>query len=279
MKRSGILFLFIVLFMLCGMYVCEIYAQNARKPMFVFVMAKTLFAGYDDDTWETIHNAQENIISLSWFRNGEDILYSTLENRMFIINSTGTDNREISVPGNCKEPDISPDGTKIVFSSRDPGNNEIYICNADGTNPVRLTETDYDELGPKWSPDGTKIAYTIKDMNKLMVGVVNQNGKNLKIIANVRDDMSREFRFPTWSPDGKIVAFDANKTVYLADTSKGGAVKFSKGYLRPSWSPDGEKFICIGKSLFLIDVKTGLREELCDGKNAEYAVFNPAYAK
>jgi dipeptidyl aminopeptidase/acylaminoacyl peptidase len=43
------------------------------------------------------------------------------------------------------EPQFSPDGKKIVFSSGRSGSVEIWICNADGTNAVQLTS-----LGSPW---------------------------------------------------------------------------------------------------------------------------------
>src|SRR5437879_766634 len=49
---------------------------------------------------------------------------------------------------------------KIVYETNRDGNFELYICNADGSNPVNLTNTkDVDELYPKPSPDGTKICF------------------------------------------------------------------------------------------------------------------------
>src|SRR5262245_26949530 len=49
---------------------------------------------------------------------------------------------------------------KIIYETNRDGNWELYVCNADGSNPVNLTRTpDVDELYPKPSPDGTKICF------------------------------------------------------------------------------------------------------------------------
>ena len=49
---------------------------------------------------------------------------------------------------------------RLVSESNRDGNWELYIFNADGSNPVNLTLTsDVDELYPKVSPDGTKIVF------------------------------------------------------------------------------------------------------------------------
>src|SRR5438105_7204080 len=49
---------------------------------------------------------------------------------------------------------------KIVYETIRDGNWELYLVNADGSNPVNLTNTkDVDELYPKPSPDGTKLCF------------------------------------------------------------------------------------------------------------------------
>ena len=45
------------------------------------------------------------------------------------------------------EPQFSPDGTKIVFSSARSGNYEIWVCDREGRNPVQLTSFNGPELG------------------------------------------------------------------------------------------------------------------------------------
>jgi serine/threonine-protein kinase len=56
-------------------------------------------------------------------------------------------------------PAPSPDGQKIVFMSERAGNWEIYIVNADGSNPQRLTDNPTEDGLPTWSPDGKAIAF------------------------------------------------------------------------------------------------------------------------
>ena len=49
--------------------------------------------------------------------------------------------------------------SRIVFTSRRDGNNEIYVMDADGGNRERLTDNPANDFDPDWSPDGTKIAF------------------------------------------------------------------------------------------------------------------------
>ncbi len=56
-------------------------------------------------------------------------------------------------------PDFSPDGRRIVFRSSRDGNKEIYLMNADGTGPRRLTETQATNTMPSFSSSGDRIAF------------------------------------------------------------------------------------------------------------------------
>jgi len=47
----------------------------------------------------------------------------------------------------------------LVFTSERDGNWEIYRMDVDGSNVVRLTETDISEGGASWSPDGRSLAF------------------------------------------------------------------------------------------------------------------------
>src|ERR1700733_12101657 len=55
---------------------------------------------------------------------------------------------------------------KIVYETNRDGNWELYLCTADGSDPVNLTRTpDVDELFPKPSSDGSKICF-VADLGK-----------------------------------------------------------------------------------------------------------------
>jgi Tol biopolymer transport system component len=59
-------------------------------------------------------------------------------------------------------PAWSPDGSRIAFTSDD----DVWVVNVDGSDPVRLTESAGDDVDPAWSRDGSKIAFTsLRDGN------------------------------------------------------------------------------------------------------------------
>jgi Tol biopolymer transport system component len=62
-------------------------------------------------------------------------------------------------PAQDLEPEFSPDGRHIVFTSNRDGNREIYRMDADGGNLVNLTNNDADDWSPRYYPDNYKIIF------------------------------------------------------------------------------------------------------------------------
>ena len=85
--------------------------------------------------------------------------------------------------------------TKIAFTSNRDGNDEIYVMNADGTNPVNLTNNPAEDRGPPiWSPDGTQIFFGSNRDGNFEVYVMNADGSNpVNLTNNPAED-----NFPSW---------------------------------------------------------------------------------
>lgn len=92
---------------------------------------------------------------------------------------TGKETQLTNSPFSKAAPDISPDGTKIVFNAGEDFWN-IYTMNIDGTGLTRLTEDDYDDKWATWSPDGSKIAFGSNRNGNWDIYVMDNDGKNLK---------------------------------------------------------------------------------------------------
>jgi Tol biopolymer transport system component len=94
---------------------------------------------------------------------------------------------------------------KIAYETYTNDNWEIFVMNADGSNPVNLTQTpNVHEHYPQISPNGDKMCF-VADEGKgreavRTLYVMDIDGHNRKKIA----DHARE---PFWSPDGKIIGF------------------------------------------------------------------------
>ncbi len=75
-------------------------------------------------------------------------------------------------------PEISPDGSTIVFMSERAGNWEIYRMDINGDNMIALTEDPNSDGLPTWSPDGSKIAFVSNRDGEWSVWAMNADGSN-----------------------------------------------------------------------------------------------------
>lgn len=139
-----------------------------------------------------------------WSPDGSKIVYYTTNQNLpqiIVMNSDGSNPRQLTDFQSSENPRWSPDGSKIVFSSNqyELGNAKmnIYVMNADGSNKTRLTfNTAGEENYPQWSPDGTKIAFVgIRD-GVPGTFIMNADGSNVTRVPNMP---MAEF---SWSPDG-----------------------------------------------------------------------------
>ena len=150
-------------------------------------------------------------------------------------------------------PRWSPDGARILYETHRGGDWNIYSVNADGTNPVNLTNNPADDRDPAWSPDGSRIAFSSdrngNSITELLtadfdIWVMNADGSEAVSIISTPSVERR----PDWSPDGSRFVFALNRNLgnfydwselYLmnADGSNPTAVtqNSTSGNSRPRW--------------------------------------------
>jgi Tol biopolymer transport system component len=139
---------------------------------------------------------------------------------LVLIDPDGGNAQVVSGEQWIEYPDWSPDGSRFVAMGRPAGSGdyEIYVINADGTEPLRLTDSPGHDGWPVWSPDGRLIAFssvrddcrfsdaadcvrTGEDGPHSDIWVMNADGSGLA-------RASRSFgQFLTWTPDGQYIAF------------------------------------------------------------------------
>lgn len=113
----------------------------------------------------------------TWSPDGSRIAFIR-NDLIYVINADGTG--MTALPGNrAANPDWSPDGTRLVYSraNEDGSDANIYVINADGSNPVSLTATpEYDDH-PRWSPDGRRIVFCrVINEDHFELFIVNEDG-------------------------------------------------------------------------------------------------------
>ena len=110
-----------------------------------------------------------------------------------------------------RDPQISPDGTKIVYVRtemdimKDGRSSSLWIINSDGTDHQKLTSNSYSESNPVWSPDGNRISFISNsdDGNGTEIFVYWTDSRQYSSISQL-DGSPRSLK---WSRDGKNLAF------------------------------------------------------------------------
>jgi TolB protein len=146
---------------------------------------------------------------------------------------------------------------KIVYESYHKNNWELYLINADGSNPVNLTRTSrVDEMYPHVSSDGSKICFVADEK---VAGRKIRNVYYMNIDGTDRVRVAYNARQPCWSPNGKAIAYlkgeytrysdrpYATSELFIYDLETGKRREHPNKKLHHlfniCWSPDGKWFV------------------------------------
>jgi len=147
------------------------------------------------------------------------------------------------------EPSLSPDGSKITFSSERGGRPMIYVMNADGSNVKRLTFKGVYNSSPSWSPDGHKIAFAGQDNSNFDIFIMNADGSNLRRVTSAKkaNGKAAHNEDPSFSPDSRYIVYTSNRTgknqIYVSSidgSEERRVTNDTKNYYRPKWSANLE---------------------------------------
>ena len=109
----------------------------------------------------------------------------------------------------------SRDGKSLVFAHN---HNELWLADADGSNPRKLVNVKGDILRPAFSPDSAKIRFTVFDAaaNTSSIWEVRSDGSNLHPLLPQWRNLPHEC-CGVWTPDGKWFIFRETATASAID--------------------------------------------------------------
>lgn len=147
------------------------------------------------------------------------------------------------------EPAVSPDGTKIAFSSDRSGNPMIYVMEANGNNPKRITFAGKYNATPSWSPDGKRLAFAGWESDHFDIFTMNADGTDMVRITSSRKPNGKwaNNEDPVYSPDGRFLMYTSNRTgtyqIYISNLDGSEERRMTNdnfNYFKPKWSKNQE---------------------------------------
>jgi TolB protein len=174
----------------------------------------------DGSAIQPLTPAEVKAIHPSWFRDSRSIVYCTDDDlappkkNPSEIYSIDLETRRITklVSGGVNTyPVWSPDGKKLAFRGMlGETNSEVFVANADGSDPHNITNDPAFDGWPAWSPDGSRIAFASNRGNQnYQIYTMNPDGSDVQLATSTEGRGTA----PKWSPDGKMLFYTICKKV------------------------------------------------------------------
>jgi TolB protein len=140
--------------------------------------------------------------------------------------------------------------TRIAMVGAAGGGKDVYICDADGANLVRITHQRAVCLSPNWYPDASALVYTsfhggYPDLYRL--DLVAKRRKRLAAFPGINTGAALD---PRGRRMALILSKDGNPELYVTAASGGSRpVRLTRtrhaSEASPSWSPDGDRIVYV----------------------------------
>jgi Tol biopolymer transport system component len=204
----------------------------------------------------------------SWSRQNNRIAFTGIANgrtQVWLIDADGSNARPVTAPGLSDQvfyPSWYPDGAALaVMDAHDLVIKKIDLT---GGPAVPLTRHAQVMTGmPSVSPDGRWIAFAGQenhgqsyDQTQNSIWLVDPTG-----VAHLLESDPAQGRAPTWSPDGRRLAFESNRgsllglyAIYLVNKDGTSLLQVTDSSLNadhPVWSPDGRRLAFSARSSWL----------------------------
>lgn len=161
-----------------------------------------------------------------WSPDGAFLVYTALRDGDYDVYRIpvegGPEERLTDAPGLDDGPEYAPDGRHIWFSSVRSGTMQLWRMGADGSKPERMTSGGWNDWFPHVSPDGSRVVFLSYGpevdpsdhpfYRPVTLRTLPAGGGTPRIVAYVYGGQGT-INVPSWSPDGRFVAFVSNSAL------------------------------------------------------------------
>jgi len=268
-----------------GRYLIGIYESEGGEIIANFDLAslKSTFPGEGEFCWTTPdgHCVGASGYFYSWHPNSREVLFyekNAPDRGLWLVNVTTGQHRLLAQPAELgwagfSGAAISPDGQILAYSISGPGSEQIWMANADGSEPHLVLESNTSAVVYAWSPDGRYLLYSGEPMPEVGKGtapppwpplwVMDREGQNRRPLNLPWETFSFTDQKPVWSPTGRYIAgigvvgetiqcwrkgenqpidpfcLFRNAGVYVENIETGEVQLVAPNAVDPTWSPDG----------------------------------------
>ena len=271
-----------------GEYIAFLSTRNTYNPNVAEVIFELWLMKSDGSNQHPIiltndlHEKWITVNNVSWFKDSNDMLVqirTPMGNEIWRVALDGNKTKLSSTKDCAEQPKYSPDGLKIAFLIQGPNPKQgppvykLYISNIDFSEPVLVEKGLIQNF--EWKSDSNELIYSLYDQP-------NENYELWKYSINEMakwqfSNTSVSEEYPSYSSDGKYIAYLVQKTAYITPSDAFQPKKVLDNTCIPKWIPKRNLLLILSEQTldnksfwaesWIVDIKGNIIKKIAEGKS------------